>query len=99
MHWNARDDVGELDPGIQEADFWASDPRGIDQVGCVYTAQGVEFDYVGVIVGPDLVYRTMDGGLVGQRDQSNDSVVRRGVTDHVTTPSPLTDVTVSYTKY
>ena len=27
---------------------------GIDQVGCVYTAQGFEFDYVGVLVGPDL---------------------------------------------
>ena len=50
-------------------------------VGCVYTAQGFEFDYVGVIVGPDLVYRPMDGGWVGQRDQSFDRVVRRGVSE------------------
>ena len=56
-------------PGIPKSDFWASDPRGIDQVGCVYTAQGFEFDYVGVIFGPDLVYRPLDGGWVGQRDQ------------------------------
>ena len=55
--------------------------EGIDQVGCVYTAQGFEFDYVGVIFGPDLVYRPMDGGWVGQRDQSHDRVVRRGVTE------------------
>jgi DUF2075 family protein len=34
-----------------------------------------------VIVGPDLVYRPMDGGWVGQRDQSHDRVVRRGVTE------------------
>jgi DUF2075 family protein len=33
-----------------------------------------------VIVGPDLVYRPMDGGWVGQRDQSSDRVVRSGVT-------------------
>ena len=44
-------------PGIPKSDFWASDPTGIDQVGCVYTAQGFEFDYVGVIFGRDLVYR------------------------------------------
>jgi len=36
-----------------DADFLASAKEGIDQVGCVYTAQGFEFDYVGVICGPD----------------------------------------------
>ena len=67
-----------LGPGIPKSDFWASSKEGIDQVGCVYTAQGFEFDYVGVIFGPDLVYRPMEG-WVGQRDQSQDRVVRRGV--------------------
>ncbi len=81
MPWNARDGVGRLGPGIPKSDFWASAKEGIDQVGCVYTAQGFEFDYVGVIVGPDLVYRPMDGGWIGQRDQSHDRVVRRGVTE------------------
>lgn len=81
MPWNAKADAKRLGPGIPKSDFWASDRAGIDQVGCVYTAQGFEFDYVGVIVGPDLVYRTMDGGWVGQRDQSHDRVVRRGVTE------------------
>ena len=81
MPWNARDGVGRLGPGIPKSDFWASAKEGIDQVGCVYTAQGFEFDYVGVIFGPDLVYRPMDGGWVGQRDQSHDRVVRRGVTE------------------
>ena len=38
--------------------FWASDPAGFDQVGCVYTAQGFEYDYGGVIFGDDLVWRT-----------------------------------------
>ena len=81
MPWNARDGVGKLGPGIPKSDFWASAKEGIEQVGCVYTAQGFEFDYVGVIVGPDLVYRPMDGGWVGQRDQSHDRVVRSGVTE------------------
>src|SRR5688572_14125828 len=52
MPWNARDGVGALGPGVPKSDFWASAKEGIDQVGCVYTAQGFEFDYVGVIVGP-----------------------------------------------
>src|SRR5271157_4190318 len=39
---------GKLAPGIPKSNFWASDPNGINQVGCVYTAQGFEFDYVGV---------------------------------------------------
>jgi hypothetical protein len=79
MPWNAKADARRLGPGIPKSDFWASDPGGIDQVGCVYTAQGFEFDYVGVIVGPDLVNRPMDGGWVGQPEQSHDRVVRRGV--------------------
>ena len=54
MPWNARSDAGRLAEGIPEERFWASDPRGINQVGCVYTAQGFEFDYVGVIFGRDL---------------------------------------------
>ncbi len=81
MPWNARANAKRLGPGIPKSDFWASAGEGIDQVGCVYTAQGFEFDYVGVIVGPDLVYRPMDGGWVGQRDQSHDRVVRSGVTE------------------
>jgi hypothetical protein len=69
MPWNARDGVGRLGPGIPKSDFWASAKEGIDQVGCVYTAQGFEFDYVGVIVGPDLVYRPMGGGWIGRTER------------------------------
>lgn len=34
----------------------AIDSDFIDQVGCIHTAQGLEFDYVGVIIGEDLRY-------------------------------------------
>jgi hypothetical protein len=81
MPRNAKSDAGKLGSGIPKSDLWASAKEGIDQVGCVYTAQGFEFDYVGVIFGPDLVYRPMDGGWVGKRDQSSDRVVRSGVTE------------------
>ncbi len=81
MPWNARDGVSRLGPGIPKSDFWASDPHGLNQVGCVYTAQGFEFDYVGVIFGPDLVYRPLEGGWVGKVHESKDRVVSRGVND------------------
>jgi DUF2075 family protein len=35
---------------------WATDDSGMNQVGTVYTSQGFEFDYIGVIFGNDLIY-------------------------------------------
>ena len=46
MPWNSRK-VGTT---------WAIHKDGIDQIGCVHTSQGLEFDYVGVIIGNDLKY-------------------------------------------
>lgn len=53
--WNLRGDraVGEAPP----AALWATAPGGFGQVGCVYTAQGFEYAWNGVIIGPDLVWR------------------------------------------
>lgn len=66
--WNLKGDrsVG----GAPPAPLWSSDPRGIDQVGCVYTAQGFEYDWNGVIIGPDLVWR--DGRFVSVRTANRD---------------------------
>ncbi|MCW2604790.1 MAG: ATP-binding protein, partial [Pseudonocardiales bacterium] len=66
--WNVKGDqrVGDAPP----AALWASDPGGIGQVGCIYTAQGFEYDWNGVIIGPDLVWR--DGGFVSNRAANKD---------------------------
>src|SRR3954452_19189777 len=66
--WNLKDErtVG----GAPPAALWASEPAGFGQVGCVYTAQGFEYDWNGVILGPDLVWR--NGGFVSRRDQNKD---------------------------
>jgi hypothetical protein len=61
--------------GAPARSFWASDPAGFGQVGCVYTAQGFEYDYAGVIFGPDLVRRS--GGWVAQPGRSHDTAVKR----------------------
>lgn len=64
--WNLRN---EAEDG-PESTFWATDPRGARQVGCVYTAQGFEYDWAGVIFGHDLVRR--GDRWVAQRDKSRD---------------------------
>ena len=33
---------------------WAIDPESVNEAGCIHTCQGLEFDYVGVIIGDDL---------------------------------------------
>jgi DUF2075 family protein len=43
---------------------WIIDPKSVNEVGCIHTCQGLEVDYVGVIIGQDLVFR--DGELVTQ---------------------------------
>jgi DUF2075 family protein len=38
-----------------DGSLWITAPGSIDQIGCIHTCQGLELDYVGVIVGPDFV--------------------------------------------
>lgn len=55
--WNLRADQTSLSaPHIPGRVFWATDDGGHEQVGCVYTAQGLEYDYGAVIMGPDLIH-------------------------------------------
>jgi uncharacterized protein len=81
--WDARHEAKKLAPGIPKASLWAYDPRGIDQIGCIYTAQGFEFDYAGVIFGPDLYYDPNTGEWKGRKEESHDHVVKRSKTDFV----------------
>ncbi len=75
--WNARPEARRLASGIPKAIHWAFDPNGINQVGCIYTAQGFEFDYVGVIFGRDLRYDLDQQRWVGHPEESYDSVVKK----------------------
>ena len=53
---------------------WLIGEHSIDQIGCIHTCQGLELDYVGVIVGPDLSYKNnrvmTDGFKRSPNDQS-----------------------------
>jgi len=71
--WNARSDAGRLAPGIPKESLWAYQAGGLEQVGFVYTAQGFEFDYVGVIFGPDLVFDPKGNCWRGVPERSSDA--------------------------
>ena len=51
-------------------------------MGCVYTAQGFEYDWNGVIIGPDLVWRGNDWAVVRSANKDPDFRNRTQVTDH-----------------
>lgn len=46
---------------------FAISDTSFEQVGCIHTCQGLEFDYVGVIIGQDLTYE--DGKLLTHPDK------------------------------
>jgi DUF2075 family protein len=64
--WNLSDD-GML---------WIIKDESVKEVGCIHTCQGLEVDYIGVIIGPDLVVR--NGKIItdASRRASEDSSVR-----------------------
>ncbi|MFE6305206.1 DUF2075 domain-containing protein [Nocardiopsis sp. NPDC057823] len=72
--WNSFADryLGRIPP----SSFWATDPGGMGQIGCVYTAQGFEYDYAGVIFGNDLVWRS--GRWLSNPAASHDNRIDRG---------------------
>ena len=41
---------------LENDKVWAINPSSFEEVGCIHTAQGLEFDYVGVFIGKDLIY-------------------------------------------
>lgn len=86
--WKGKNDPTVHDVTIPEFGFrkrwnlsehgqgWLIMPDSINEVGCIHTCQGLELDYVGVIIGPDLIAR--DGTLYCDADAhpSRDSAVR-----------------------
>lgn len=65
--WNVKNNRGEWDIilpndfkakwNLEGDDVWAINPKSFEEVGCIHTCQGMEFDYVGVIIGKDLIYK------------------------------------------
>lgn len=83
--WNSKQNHAVYDIIIPQYNFrkqwnfnsnepWLIGEKSIDQIGCIHTCQGLELDYVGVIVGLDLSYKNnrvvTDGFKRSPNDQS-----------------------------
>jgi len=77
MTWEAKNEAPKVAPGIPRAKLWAYDPNGVSQMGSIYTIQGFEFDYVGVIFGNDLAYDPQTKTWIGNPENSADAAVKR----------------------
>lgn len=74
--WNSRKDSSSYDVVLPEYDFkmrwnlttdgslWIIKLESVNEIGCIHTCQGLEVDYVGVIVGKDLI--AQDGKVLTQ---------------------------------
>ncbi|MBW2995321.1 DUF2075 domain-containing protein, partial [Candidatus Woesearchaeota archaeon] len=56
---------------------WATDDSGMEQVGTVYTAQGFEFDYIGVIFCEDLIWNKEKKEWEAHPEKSYDTEAKR----------------------
>lgn len=55
---------------------WIIKPNSVSEVGCIHTCQGLEVDYVGVIIGPDLIVRNGEVITVPSARASSDASVK-----------------------
>lgn len=78
MPWETKDTINPIPRGYVKWYEWAYKPEGIKQVGCIYTAQGFEFDYIGVIIGKDMVFNPMTQLIETDYAATKDPTLRRG---------------------
>ena len=98
--WNVKHGRGDYDImlpdgfkakwNLEKDKIWAINPNSFEEVGCIHTAQGLEFDYVGVLIGKDLKYDSTSGRIItdkqaiskddkssGIRSCKNENIVRK----------------------
>lgn len=47
MRWNL----------MQDGSLWIQNPNSVNEIGCIHTCQGLEVDYIGVVIGDDFIVR------------------------------------------
>jgi hypothetical protein len=85
--WVSKKDPTKMDIVLQNGAFqakwnltehgslWIEREESISEVGCIHTCQGLELDYIGVIIGPDLL--AINGQIttdVSKRSKSDASI-------------------------
>jgi len=79
MPWNSR----------ANREMWAVRPEGLNQIGCIHTSQGLEFDYIGVIIGADLKFDPGNKKVYASYNNYEDSPGKKGLKNK---PEKLTEL-------
>ncbi len=66
MKWNLTED----------GSAWIISPTSVNEIGCIHTCQGLEVDYIGVIVGDDFVIRNGQVITDASKRASSDSSIK-----------------------
>lgn len=106
--WNSKKDPNAMDITIPEFEFeaqwnlgsdgmlWLVKPDSVTEIGCIHTCQGLELDYIGVIIGDDMIYRDgkiwVDPSKRSRMDQSVKGYKRRMLDDPENTRQLLREI-------
>lgn len=106
--WNSKKDPNAMDIVISEFKFeaqwnlgsdgmlWIVKPDSVTEIGCIHTCQGLELDYIGVIIGDDMIYRDgkiwVDPSKRSRMDQSVKGYKRRMQADPENTRQLLREI-------
>ncbi|MFK5914821.1 MAG: DUF2075 domain-containing protein [Woeseiaceae bacterium] len=92
--WASKKDPNQFDVIIEPHNFkmqwnltkdgslWIRSPESVNEIGCIHTCQGLEVDYIGVIIGPDLIVR--NGKIIIQPKEraKSDSAIKGYISAH-----------------
>lgn len=72
--WDVKNNRGEYDIYLEKGfkakwnlendKIWAINSNSFEEIGCIHTAQGLEFDYVGVLIGMDLRFDEINNHVI-----------------------------------
>lgn len=87
--WKGREDKSLPDINIDGVDIkwnsqtggWLSNPETKKEMGSIYTLQGLDLNYAGVVIGPDLYYDEKSNEIKVNKDKFFDNKVKSGVSD------------------
>jgi DUF2075 family protein len=86
--WKSKKDKNAMDIVFDEYDFgmqwnltedgmkWVIQPDSVNEIGCIHTCQGLEVDYIGVIIGDDLIVRNGEVLVDPSKRDGNDKTIR-----------------------
>lgn len=97
-NWDSKKDSSKFDVIIEEHNFamqwnltkdgslWIRSPESVNEIGCIHTCQGLEVDYIGVIIGPDIIVRNGEVLIQPRERAKADSAIKGYISAHKKDP-------------